>query len=86
MLCFGHTVFRMAVKNTSVASPITLKCGLTLPNRLIKAAMAEHEVGLDTLPNDALISSYGPWAEGGWGMVMTGMWERRTIYSRLHLN
>lgn len=62
----------MAVGNNFVGEPLTLKCGLTLPNRLVKAAMAEHEVGRDMLPNDDLTRSYGPWADGGWGMVLTG--------------
>lgn len=55
----------MSTAKKVVGEPLTLECGLTLPNRLVKAAMAEHEVGRDMLPNDAIISSYGPWADGG---------------------
>lgn len=55
-----------------VNEPLTLKCGLTLPNRLSKAAMAEHEATREMLPSSDHVRSYSAWAEGGWGMVMTG--------------
>ncbi|KAI9167973.1 NADH oxidase 3 [Paramyrothecium foliicola] len=54
------------------AQPLTLKCGLTLPNRLIKAAMAETLANSDKGPNKKHLSLYGEWAKGGWGMVLTG--------------
>lgn len=56
----------------SIAEPITLPCGLTLPNRLAKAAMAENWGDKKQLPNKRLIETYGAWADGGWGMVLTG--------------
>ena len=62
----------MSTPKHVLSEPLTLRCGLTLPNRLVKAAMAENEVGRDMLPNDALVKSYGPWADGGWGMIVTG--------------
>ncbi|TKX23811.1 NADH-dependent flavin oxidoreductase [Elsinoe australis] len=55
-----------------ISKPMTLPCGLTLPNRLVKAAMAEKMAEGDSLPNDALNSAYQTWADGGWGMIMTG--------------
>ncbi|POR37589.1 NADH oxidase [Tolypocladium paradoxum] len=55
-----------------IATPITLPCGLTLPNRLVKAALAEGWSDKDKLPSEGLIRTYGTWADGGWGMVLTG--------------
>ncbi|KAM7203115.1 NADPH dehydrogenase [Rhypophila sp. PSN 637] len=56
----------------NLAQPLTLKCGLTLPNRLVKAAMAEG-LGTNGLPTDErLLSVYRSWAQGGWGMILTG--------------
>ncbi|KAJ2967132.1 hypothetical protein NQ176_g9815 [Zarea fungicola] len=56
----------------SSAEPITLPCGLTFPNRLAKAAMAEGWADKKGLPKDRLVETYGAWADGGWGMVLTG--------------
>lgn len=54
------------------AQPHTLPCGLTLPNRLVNAAMAESLAGKDGLPNKRSYRPYAEWAKGGWGMVLTG--------------
>lgn len=55
-----------------IAKPITLPVsGLTLPNRLAKAAMAEAMCPKG-VPTPALIAAYEKWAQGGWGLVMTG--------------
>ncbi|TQS33383.1 hypothetical protein Golomagni_06274 [Golovinomyces magnicellulatus] len=56
----------------NISKPLTLPCGLTLPNRLIKSALAESWADKDRLPSKGLIEAYGTWAEGGWGMVVTG--------------
>ncbi|KAI1869680.1 uncharacterized protein JN550_005661 [Neoarthrinium moseri] len=55
-----------------VAQPLTLKCGLTLPNRLAKAAMAEGLADKRGLPGQKMRAVYSAWAKGGWGMVLTG--------------
>lgn len=55
-----------------IATPFTLPCGLTFPNRLVKAALAESWADKDRLPSEQLIRTYGTWADGGWGMVLTG--------------
>jgi 2,4-dienoyl-CoA reductase-like NADH-dependent reductase (Old Yellow Enzyme family) len=55
-----------------IAKPLTLPCGLTLPNRLVKAAMAEGWGDRDKLPHADLVKTYSLWAEGGWGMILTG--------------
>lgn len=54
-----------------IAKPITLPSGLTLPNRLSKAAMAEAMCP-DGVPTPALNAAYEQWSQGGWGLVMTG--------------
>ncbi|KAI0127398.1 NADH:flavin oxidoreductase/NADH oxidase [Xylariales sp. AK1849] len=56
----------------SIARPLTLKCGLTLPNRLVKAAMAEGMADRLALPNPQAHAPYDEWANGGWGMIITG--------------
>lgn len=61
------------MSNSTIAKPLTLKCGLTLPNRLVKAAMAENWADKEALPTEELHAPYGEWADGEWGLVMTGM-------------
>ncbi|KAF3491694.1 uncharacterized protein GIQ15_01211 [Arthroderma uncinatum] len=56
-----------------IATPLTLRCGITLPNRLVKAAMAERLAARDGLPgNDECLAAYRKWASGGWGLIITG--------------
>jgi 2,4-dienoyl-CoA reductase-like NADH-dependent reductase (Old Yellow Enzyme family) len=52
--------------------PLKLRCGLTVPNRLVKAAMAEQMAGSDGLPHERFYRAYSQWAHGGWGMLLTG--------------
>lgn len=68
--------------DTQLAKPITLPSGLTLPNRLLNAAMTEQMAGPGTnyLPSEAMNRSYAAWAEGGWGMVVTGNVEVDSRY------
>lgn len=54
-----------------LAKPLTLPSGLTLHNRLTKAAMAES-LGDKGLPSAAMPKVYAAWADGDWGMVLTG--------------
>lgn len=60
------------MSDLETAKPITLPCGLTFPNRLAKAAMAEGWGDKKRLPHERLVETYGAWADGGWGMVLTG--------------
>ncbi|KAK8045300.1 NADPH dehydrogenase [Apiospora rasikravindrae] len=60
------------MSDLAIAKPLTLKCGLTLPNRLAKAALAEGLADKDALPSKATNAVYSEWAKGGWGLVMTG--------------
>jgi 2,4-dienoyl-CoA reductase-like NADH-dependent reductase (Old Yellow Enzyme family) len=56
----------------TLAAPLTLPCGATLPNRIAKAAMTE---GLATplgLPTPELERLYGLWSDGGAGLLLSG--------------
>ncbi|KAJ5151082.1 uncharacterized protein N7482_010334 [Penicillium canariense] len=54
-----------------LADPVKLPCGLVLPNRLSKAAMAE-QMAKTNQPNDTLLDVYEKWSQGGWGSILTG--------------
>ncbi|KAL2146594.1 hypothetical protein VTI28DRAFT_3093 [Corynascus sepedonium] len=62
----------VAQSDLQIAQPLTLKCGLTLPNRLVKAAMAEQMAGAKQLPDEHLQAVYRHWSTGGWGLIITG--------------
>ncbi len=53
-------------------SPLTLPCGATLPNRLVKAAMSEALGTRDNRITPGLVQVYRRWAAGGIGMNITG--------------
>jgi 2,4-dienoyl-CoA reductase-like NADH-dependent reductase (Old Yellow Enzyme family) len=57
---------------TDIISPLTLPCGITLKNRLAKAAMTEGLADSDGLPTDGLARLYQGWAQGGCGLLITG--------------
>jgi len=54
-----------------VATSLTLPSGLVLPNRLVKAAMAE-QLAKNGQASSELVSVYEKWGQGGWGAIMTG--------------
>ncbi len=56
----------------SINSPLTLPSGVTLKNRLVKAAMTECIAGPDNLAHDGHVQLYKRWAEGGLGLQITG--------------
>src|SRR5246500_1278953 len=53
-------------------SPLVLRSGATLPNRVAKAAMEENMAGSAQLPDERLISLYRRWGAGGAGLLITG--------------
>ena len=55
-----------------LSAPLTLPCGLVLPNRLAKAAMTEGLAGPDGLPNERHVQLYRTWARSGVGLQITG--------------
>ncbi|WFD43508.1 hypothetical protein MPSI1_002170 [Malassezia psittaci] len=58
---------------TVLAQPLDLPCGAVMPNRLVKAPM-EQVLGkfMGGKPNPELLRLYEAWAEGNWGMIITG--------------
>jgi 2,4-dienoyl-CoA reductase-like NADH-dependent reductase (Old Yellow Enzyme family) len=53
-------------------SPLVLRSGGTLRNRIAKAAMEEGMAGGSQLPDERLISLYRRWGSGGAGLLITG--------------
>lgn len=56
----------------SLAEPLTLPCGASIPNRLAKAAMTEGLATPDGVPTAELERLYGLWSDGGAGMLLSG--------------
>jgi 2,4-dienoyl-CoA reductase-like NADH-dependent reductase (Old Yellow Enzyme family) len=55
-----------------IATPLTLPSGLTLPNRLAKAAMSENLGTVDGEPSERMIRLYERLGRGGTGLLITG--------------
>jgi len=55
-----------------LAAPLTLPCGLTLKNRLCKAAMTENCADALGQSTPRLAALYRRWADCGCGMLLTG--------------
>ncbi|RAL15083.1 NADH:flavin oxidoreductase/NADH oxidase family protein [Aspergillus homomorphus CBS 101889] len=55
-----------------LSEPVKLPCGLVLPNRLAKAALAESLAGSKNAVTPTLLKAYDRWGQGGWGMILTG--------------
>lgn len=66
---------------TTIASPLTLPCGVELPNRLGKAAMSETLADMNGTPSPTLAKLYSAWGRGGAGLLLTGnvMIDRRAF-------
>jgi 2,4-dienoyl-CoA reductase-like NADH-dependent reductase (Old Yellow Enzyme family) len=58
--------------NTTISTPLTLPCGVTLPNRIAKAAMSEQLADRHGRPTDTLVQLYSAWGRGGAGLLLTG--------------
>jgi 2,4-dienoyl-CoA reductase-like NADH-dependent reductase (Old Yellow Enzyme family) len=57
---------------TELFSPLLLRSGGALRNRIAKAAMEEGMAGSAQLPDERLISLYRRWGAGGAGLLITG--------------
>src|SRR5438132_8262130 len=57
---------------TDLFSPVPLRSGLVLRNRIGKAAMVEGMAGRAQLPDERLMSLYRRWGAGGAGLLITG--------------
>lgn len=53
-------------------SPLSLRSGQVLRNRIAKAAMEENMAGDGQLPDQELFGLYRRWAKGGTGLLITG--------------
>ena len=53
-------------------TPLTLPCGITVPNRIAKAAMEENQAEAGQVPGMVLRNLYRAWAQGGAGLLITG--------------
>jgi len=67
----------MAMQNlgkimSKLFTPITMASGLTLQNRISKAAMEENMAEYGQIPGKDLVNLYRRWAEGKPGMIITG--------------
>jgi 2,4-dienoyl-CoA reductase-like NADH-dependent reductase (Old Yellow Enzyme family) len=58
--------------STELFSPLALRSGGKLPNRIAKAAMEENMAGDSQVPDARLISLYRRWGAGGAGLLITG--------------
>jgi 2,4-dienoyl-CoA reductase-like NADH-dependent reductase (Old Yellow Enzyme family) len=58
--------------STELFSPLVLRSGGTLRNRIAKAAMEEGLAGSSQLPDERLISLYRRWGAGSAGLLITG--------------
>lgn len=68
-------------KASQVSRPLTLPCGVTIKNRIMKSAMSEILGTADHKPTPALSRLYERWARGGTGLLVTGnvMVDRRAL-------
>jgi 2,4-dienoyl-CoA reductase-like NADH-dependent reductase (Old Yellow Enzyme family) len=57
---------------TELFSPLALRSGLVLRNRIAKAAMEEGLAGRAQLPDERLVSLYQRWGASGAGLLITG--------------
>lgn len=55
-----------------IETPLTLPCGIVIPNRLAKGAMTEGLADPSGRPSAELDRLYGVWADGGAGLLITG--------------
>lgn len=58
--------------SSELFSPLPLRSGQVLTNRIAKAAMEENMAGDGQLPDQRLLTLYRRWADGGSGLLITG--------------
>src|ERR1700757_4536850 len=58
--------------SSDLFSPVVLRSGGRLRNRIAKTAMEEGMAGNSHLPDERLISLYRRWGAGGAGLLITG--------------
>jgi 2,4-dienoyl-CoA reductase-like NADH-dependent reductase (Old Yellow Enzyme family) len=65
----------------SLSDPLDLPSGVRLPNRIAKAALSEALGDADNSPDERIVTLYRRWAEGGYGLLITG----NVMVDRAHL-
>lgn len=65
----------------SLSDPLDLPSGVRLPNRIAKAAMSEALGDADNSPDERIVTLYRRWAQGGYGLLITG----NIMVDRAHL-
>lgn len=58
--------------SSELYSPIELRSGLVLSNRIAKAAMEEGMASPEQVPDERLVELYRRWGAGGAGLLITG--------------
>src|SRR5271166_5764178 len=61
-----------AVRSDALSKPLTLRSGITLANRLAKAATSEHLADRRGAPTNQLITAYRALAHSGAGLLISG--------------
>lgn len=69
-----------------ISQPLTLPCGLTLPNRLVKCPMQETlaEAPFYDPPVAAFSNLYAEWARGQYGLIITGQVQVDIRFLSIH--
>ncbi len=62
----------MLMSYLQLSNSLTLPCGVTVKNRIVKTALSETMATTDHQPNTLFASLYRQWADGGAGIVITG--------------
>ncbi len=60
------------MSSSALGQPFTLKCGVTVNNRIAKSALSEGIAEVNGRPSEALDNLYQRWGQGGAGILFTG--------------
>jgi 2,4-dienoyl-CoA reductase-like NADH-dependent reductase (Old Yellow Enzyme family) len=71
----------LEISMASLNDPLDLPSGLRLPNRIAKAALSEALGDSDNSPDERIVTLYRRWAQGGYGLLVTG----NIMVDRAHL-
>ncbi|RZV54354.1 MAG: NADH:flavin oxidoreductase/NADH oxidase family protein, partial [Pseudomonadales bacterium] len=63
------------IETPDIGTPLTLPCGVTLKNRLAKAAMTEGMADHQGVPGEHLDRLYAKWANGGACLLLSGNFQ-----------
>lgn len=72
LLFFRNILLAMNKAGALLNQPLKLPCGISLSNRLAKAAMNEQLADAKNSPTPEIIRLYKIWALGGAGLIITG--------------